>query len=345
MNNGLLPVRHPESDLFICDLGDVIPKCDMASMEHPLFTLSTKRDLTIRRYEHNDVSVIISPSALGMATIFDKDVLIYAISKLMAGLNRGETLGRTVRFKAYDMLVCTNRHTGGRDYGLLKEAFNRLRGTSIETTIKTNGREHTKGFGLIDSYEVIREDKKKRMVDVEITLSEWLYSAVVGKEVITINRSYFRLRKPIERRIYEIARKHCGKKERWVIGVNKLHKKVGSSGTVRKFKLTLKKIIENNLLTDSENNHFPDYVISLEDNNVIFSSRAGFKRAIEQDRDRPRISSETIEKVKKIVINKFDVYQLESEWIEYWENSGSPELKNANAAFMGFCKNKVAVSK
>ncbi|WP_443019818.1 replication initiator protein A [Sphingobium sp. CAP-1] len=28
--------------------------------------------------------------------------------------------------------------------------------------------------------------------------------------MLTLNRRYFRLRKPLERRLYEIARKHCG---------------------------------------------------------------------------------------------------------------------------------------
>lgn len=51
MANPLLPVRHPEKDLFICDFGEVIPKSDIASMEHPLFTLSTKPDTAIRNYE------------------------------------------------------------------------------------------------------------------------------------------------------------------------------------------------------------------------------------------------------------------------------------------------------
>jgi hypothetical protein len=60
MTEPLLPVRHPQNDLFICDLGDVIPKSDIASMEHPLFTLSTKPDTNIRSYEHNGNTVTIS---------------------------------------------------------------------------------------------------------------------------------------------------------------------------------------------------------------------------------------------------------------------------------------------
>ena len=49
----LLPVRHPNQDLFICDVLDAIPKDDMASMEHPIFSLATKPDRRVFRYEHN----------------------------------------------------------------------------------------------------------------------------------------------------------------------------------------------------------------------------------------------------------------------------------------------------
>ncbi len=41
----LLPDRHPVQDFFICDVADAIPKDDMGSMEHPIFSLSTKPDV------------------------------------------------------------------------------------------------------------------------------------------------------------------------------------------------------------------------------------------------------------------------------------------------------------
>ena len=41
----LLPDRHPQKDFFILDISDVVPKDDMASMEHPLFSLATKPDM------------------------------------------------------------------------------------------------------------------------------------------------------------------------------------------------------------------------------------------------------------------------------------------------------------
>jgi hypothetical protein len=38
----MLPERYPTADFFVCDLFDAAPKGDMASMEHPVFSLSTK---------------------------------------------------------------------------------------------------------------------------------------------------------------------------------------------------------------------------------------------------------------------------------------------------------------
>src|SRR5471030_3152032 len=91
----LLPQRHPNHDLFICDVLDAIPKDDMASMEHPIFSLSTKPDTRVLQYEHNGNRVEITPSVKGLATIHDKDVLIYCISQLIAKINRDEQPTRT----------------------------------------------------------------------------------------------------------------------------------------------------------------------------------------------------------------------------------------------------------
>src|SRR5271166_7042805 len=67
----LLPERRI-ADFFVCDLMDAAPKGDMASMEHPIFSLSTKPDHRIRRYEHGSTFVEIKPSADGLATVHDR---------------------------------------------------------------------------------------------------------------------------------------------------------------------------------------------------------------------------------------------------------------------------------
>ena len=37
-------MRHPTADFFICDVLDVLPKDDLATMEHPVFSLATRPD-------------------------------------------------------------------------------------------------------------------------------------------------------------------------------------------------------------------------------------------------------------------------------------------------------------
>jgi seryl-tRNA synthetase len=81
---GLIRVRHPNRDFFLADLFDYALKDDGASMEAPIFTLSTKPDLSIWQWTSKDgnKSVKVAPSVLGRATQHDKDVLIYVVSQL-----------------------------------------------------------------------------------------------------------------------------------------------------------------------------------------------------------------------------------------------------------------------
>ena len=101
-------------DFFICDMPWARPKDDMASMEHPLFTLATRPDRRILRYEHGEATIEVTPSVKGLATIHDKDVLIYCVSQLMAALNEGRPTSPVLHLKAHDLLLATNRETSRR---------------------------------------------------------------------------------------------------------------------------------------------------------------------------------------------------------------------------------------
>lgn len=73
--------------------------------------------------------------------------------------------------------------------------------------------------------KIVRETRDGRMQEVEIKLADWVFNAIQAKEVLTLHRDYFRLRKPLERRIYELARKHCGAQNGWKISLALLQKK------------------------------------------------------------------------------------------------------------------------
>jgi hypothetical protein len=47
-----------------------------------IYSLSKKPEMNIRRYEHNGNWLEVIPSFKGLATIYDKDILIYAISQI-----------------------------------------------------------------------------------------------------------------------------------------------------------------------------------------------------------------------------------------------------------------------
>ncbi len=93
-----------------------------------------------------------------------------------------------------------------------------MRGTTLKTNIKTGGQKTREIFGIIERAKIVEKSPDdERMVAVEVTLSEWLFNAIQAHEVLTIHRDYFRLRKPLERRLYELARKHCGHQTMWSI--------------------------------------------------------------------------------------------------------------------------------
>ncbi|MFC7091843.1 plasmid replication initiator TrfA [Halomonas salifodinae] len=265
--SALAPERHAQRDFFIADILDASPKDDTASMEHPLFALRAGNH-KVRYYQHGDITVVVKPGHDGCATIHDKDVWIYCISQLMESINQGrESISRVVRFTAYDFLVSTNRDTSGRAYQRMGDALARLSGTRIETNIETKGKRERRGFGLIDSWSVIERDSDNRMVAVEVTLPEWLYRSVESKHVLTLSRDYFRLRKPLDRRIYELARKHCGAQPKWSVNISTLHLKSGSQDKRFKFRAAVKELAEENAL--------PDYRVSFnaESDVVTFYAR------------------------------------------------------------------------
>ncbi len=244
------PLKHSQRDFFVADLVDYSFKDDVASMDAPFFSLSTKTDRNIFRWDSSDGKryVEVAPSAFGRATMLDKDVLIFLASQVTAARNAGLEVARTIRFVAHDFLLTTNRDTSRNGYKGLKDALTRLRGTTIRTNIRTGQRELTQIFGLIESAQIVTDDKNGRMSAVEVTLSEWLWRALLSFEVLSIDEGYFRLSKPLERRLYEIARKHVGKQREWKIGLEALWKKTGSQSPLKKFKHQLKQSIANDAL-------------------------------------------------------------------------------------------------
>ena len=136
--SNLLAVRHPNNDFFIVDLTDAQPKDDLALMEHPVFSLSVKPDMRELEYTSSQGNRLrIVPSGLGLATIMDKDILLYCISKLVHEKNAGREISPVVEISAHEVMVATNWNTENKSYKRFENALTRLRGTTIITDVKT----------------------------------------------------------------------------------------------------------------------------------------------------------------------------------------------------------------
>ena len=340
----LLPERHSQRDFFIPDMFDNLPvKDDMASMENPFFTLSTKPDKRILEFHSGEKSVKVVPSLLGLPSIFDKDVLLYCGSQVMERINKGEIPPKTLRISIHDFLIATNRGINGNAYDRFENSLLRLAGCVVETTIKTGRTEQVHGFGLIESYGYLKNNHvKRRIVGVEITLSDWFYNSLIAKEVLTIDRDYFRLRKPIERRVYEIARKHCGNKAEWDIALSTLYAKSGALSDIKHFRAAVKLL--------AEHDHLPEYHVRFnrESDMVTFGKRGAISDAIANDAQAhlfdisgaslpSQIPHNLLEDVRDVVGIGLDYYDL---WHQYINWSGSQNAKNARAGFIGFCRKK-----
>jgi len=252
-------------DLFVEGLISAPLRDDRATMEFPFFALQKRPLLMPLIYQDGNVSIRISPGERGIATIWDKDVLIYLSSLINSKIERGEEVSRTVRIAAYDLLRVTRRHTGKNGYQEIYDALFRLRSTTITTDIQSGGERETRGFGWIDSFRILTKENKsgnRVMQGLEITLNDWTFRALVkDRRVLAINPAYFDLTGGLERRLYEIARKHVGRQAEWRVSLLLLAKKCGTmQRNLRRFKFDLKELAELDRLPDYQmflvNDHF-----------------------------------------------------------------------------------------
>ncbi|WP_343231207.1 replication initiator protein A [Rhodomicrobium vannielii] len=293
----------------------------------------------------------IIPSVRGLPTVFDKDILIYCISKLMHLKNSGREIGAKVRLTTHDLLVATNRPTNNLGYERLEYALERMAGTVIKTTIETGDEATVEGFSLISAFKYNRKGSMhaQRLRYLEITLCEWLFRAIEAAEVLPISRDYFRLRRPLDRRLYELARKHCGSKEKWRIGIDKLQKKCGSKQERKAFVRHLRETVEAD--------HIPDYALSLDDDVVVFLKRAegiAANRSISHSptnaynqanpvpetpvanaERRIMLSSRAMERVYEIA-PRWDKHMLESMYVTWAKDKDA--ARDEDARFIGWVK-------
>lgn len=257
------PKAESQADFFVPTLYDVGTKDSRSIMDVAVFRLS-KRDRRageIIHYELSDGHVTVSGGAAGMASVWDYDLVLMAVSHLTEQMNRfregkAEHPSRIFRPHVADVLRFCRRSDGGKQKDDLVETCIRLNTTHVAVQrFKKNSKGKTitvdEGEPLISRYKVIKSDTGKPEY-IEIELADWMYREITdGKnpDVLTVHPDYFLIDPGIGRFIYRLARRAAGKTEaRW--SFQTIYDRSGSSGTLKKFTENLRKIINSNELPE-----------------------------------------------------------------------------------------------
>lgn len=255
-NGPPIPMSDTEQfDLFRAYLVDLPLRDQREMMERPFFSLSKRKRMKPIEYTSPDgtIWVKVAPHQdYGMATIWDADILIWAISQINERRQQGlNDIPRTLVFHPHALLTAIGRHTGGDQYERLREAFGRLKTTTVSTNIRAKGRRKTALFSWLDEWreEYTETGTTKQMA---ITLSEWLVEGILNdRALLRIDRRYFDITSGYGRVLYRVARKHAGDQPAgFELAVRTIYEKSGADDVFRNFKSELKRVVTDNALPE-----------------------------------------------------------------------------------------------
>ena len=252
------PEGDAQADFFVPMLYDVATKDSRDIMDVAVFRLSKdkKRPNETIRYERPNGYVEVVSGEAGMASVWDYDIVLMAISHLTDAMNlyrqgRGEKPSRNFRPHVVEILKFCRRGEGTRQRDEIEGALKRLSTTFVEvvTTTKAKGKRAlvtAKGVGLINSYETVSYADNGRLTSVSIEVPQWLYKEIVEEKtpaVLTVHPEYFLIDKGIGRFLYRLARRAAGKSRAgWSFKL--IYERSGSMGTFKEFCRNLRELIK-----------------------------------------------------------------------------------------------------
>lgn len=218
---------------------------DRNTMLHSFFALESKRTDPIE-YKAGTVEIVVQGTKSGIATINDKEILVYICSIASQKLARGEHVGQKFRFTAHDFFSVTGKTPGGKTYQYFASALERLQGTQIKTNIVTGGRRERTWFSWLKAARMetaVWSNGQEAMKAIEVELCDWLWRAIVDdKATLTSSEGYFYL-PPLERKLYEVGYAECADHVTAAIPLEDLRRRMGVTTDLRHFRHNLAKTI------------------------------------------------------------------------------------------------------
>lgn len=236
-----------QGDLFAFDsplLTEV--RGERSLMAYPFFALSKTKWTKPLEYKTEAVSIEIVCTPKGVATIYDKEVLLYIASLMVAKLDAGEQVSQDFFFTAHDLFRVTGVSGSSRSYTRLSDALERLQGTQIKTNIEAGGEGQAGFFSwLSDAQLHYTKTSKgdKRLKAIKVRLCDWLFRAIQrDRRVLDYDPTYFQLG-PIERRLYEVARSACGHGP-IEVELEELRLQTGYQSSLKHFRYEVKRVAD-----------------------------------------------------------------------------------------------------
>ncbi|MBC2768784.1 replication initiator protein A [Pusillimonas minor] len=264
------PAGDAQRDLFAPPMWDISTKDSQSMMDVAVFRLSKrdKRPGETIHYELADGYIEVKAGPDGMASVWDYDIILMAISYLTEAMNRHregrcEMPTRLIRPSVMEILKFCRRPVGGRQYEELESTLDRLKNTTLKIVRTRKGRNGrvirmAEGEGLLSNYRVLSYAENGKVASVELEVPNWIYREVVQAqqpEILTIHPDYFLIEPGIGRYLYRLARRVAGRgRARWSFKL--IYERSGSTGTFKEFCRMLRKQIQINDL--------PEYVLTEE---------------------------------------------------------------------------------
>lgn len=247
------PPARPQGDLFRLDSPLTAEiRGERSLMAFPFFALAKNAWMKPLTYQANAISIEVRPSASGVATIYDKEIVLYIASLMLAKIEVGETVTQDFVFTAHDLFTVTGANHSARSYGRLSEALERLQGTQIKTNIEAGG-EGEEGFFSWLSEAKLHYSRtrggERRLKAVKVRLCDWLHRAILrDRQVLAYAAAYFQLG-PVERRIYEVARA-TAEEGRLEIDLATFRLQIGYQNPLANFRAAMKAIAQADAIPD-----------------------------------------------------------------------------------------------
>ncbi len=252
-------------------LGAVPVVYDIGARDHRLimdvaiYRLCKREDRsnTVIRYELPDGCVEVSSGTHGMASVWDYDIVLMAISFLTEGMNqhragKAPKPGQTVILPAQLVLKFCCKKNGGHQKSWILGALRRLSTTHVMIERPRSAGEKpmliTEGESLINRFKVITDLRTEKIEYVEVKVPDWMYHEITERpqpDVLAMNPEYFFIKGGVGRFVYRLARRSAGKGVAfWNFGT--LYARSGSKGPRGEFNRLVRELVQANNLPDYE---------------------------------------------------------------------------------------------